>query len=47
MNSSKINIKPKLFTDDSTNVRGTSLHIFKTDKPSKKILYRPFTAPTK
>lgn len=47
-NSSKVNsTKPTKFASDSTNVCGTSIHIFTVDKPNKKIINRPFTAPTK
>ncbi|XP_026806274.1 dynein regulatory complex protein 1 [Rhopalosiphum maidis] len=45
--STKINTKPTLFTDNSNNICGTSMHIFTVNRPDKKKISRPFTAPTK
>lgn len=44
--STSKNAKP-LFTDDSNNICGTSMRIFTVNRPDKKKISRPFTAPTK
>ncbi|VVC37015.1 Dynein regulatory complex protein 1, C-terminal [Cinara cedri] len=46
-NPIKRNSKPVIFTDISTNICGTSMRILKLDRPEKKKINRPFTAPTK
>jgi len=45
--STKKNAKPTLFTNDSNNICGTSMRIFTVNRPDKKKISRPFTAPTK
>lgn len=45
--SAKRNAKPTLFTDDSNNICGTSMRILTVNRPDKKKISRPFTAPTK
>ncbi|XP_025194962.1 dynein regulatory complex protein 1 [Melanaphis sacchari] len=45
--SAKKNSKPTLFADDSNKICGTSMHIFTVNRPDKKKISRPFTAPTK
>jgi len=39
--------KPTLFTDDSNSICGTSMRILTVNRPEKKKISRPFTAPIK
>lgn len=45
--SEKKNAKPTIFANDSNNICGTSMRILTVNRPDKKKISRPFTAPTK